>query len=168
MAHLSGQIVFPLGGDPEPAVSGSGQLLEVNVWARDLLELVFSPLMKVDTAMQNPLSYTITKVDDAGQDITVTAVKPGNALTATRIFLVTTFATPGTLYEVSVPGDLLTSLGVGMDHESVARFRAHRTKVDGQLMRSTMYDTRPNAVFRQLLNAIGYEDHLIGGDILVE
>jgi hypothetical protein len=156
------------GGAPSETAAESERftLSEVNVWAADLLELVFSAPAKNNDVLRLAASYSVLAVD-SGIPVRVRAVRPGTAITISRVFLVITPATLGACYDVSVIGDLRSAYDNGLTSPVTQRIRIHRTKVDSMLStRPNMYDLRVEAVYRNLLNAIGYQDHLIGGTIL--
>jgi hypothetical protein len=140
----------------------------VNVWAADLIEVEFSVPMKVNATMENPASYNVTPVAD-GTPVTVLEVRPGRLVVTTRVFLVVSAASLGADYDVAAIGDLRSAYNNIFDTpgtKRTKRIRAYRTKTDSMLaITPAMYDRRVDAIYRTLLNAIGYADNLIGGDI---
>jgi len=145
-----------------------GALSAVNEWATDLIEVVFVDLMRNDSVLQDPASYTVVSApDDTGQAVTVKAVRSGQEISTTSCFLVISKPTLGACYDVTVVGALTTIDGTAMSTPTRLRFKAHFTKVDRVLStRPAFYDLRPTAVYRNLLNAIFYQDHLIGGALV--
>jgi len=151
---------------PTPAESEVFSLSAVNVWAADLIELVFSAPAKNNAILRNPASYTILPVE-GGLPVRIRFVRSGVSHTTLRAFLVVTPPTVGACYDVSGVGDIRSAFGNPLVFPVTQRIRAHRTKVDSMLTtRPTMYDLRADAVYRNVMNAIGYQDHLIGGNIL--
>jgi len=167
MAHLVHELVFPLGGDPSTA---SAKLIKVNLWAKDTLELIFSNPIKVDAAASSVASYKVYRtIEDGvvnGVAVTVTAVRPGTSVTTAKIYLNITQPSHGAAYAVSIVGTLVTADNVTIGTD-LAYFRGHRTKIDIRTsVGSPIYDYRPGAYMREILNALGRSDHLIGGHIL--
>lgn len=171
---MSGHGGMPHGGGPHgsgvaaptPAESELFFLSEVNIWAADLLELVFSAPTKNNVMLRDPASYNMLPFD-GGIPVTIRAVRSGLSVTTTRAFLVITPATQGGCYDVSVIGDVRSAYDNALQSPVTQRVKVHRTKVDSMLSgRPQMYDIRAEALYRNVLNAIGYQDHLIGGNIL--
>lgn len=174
MSSLPGLLSFPLGGDIIPV-----ELVPaVDLWARDLLEIRFPFSVLNDSVLQSPATYTITSsiAGNLGSPLAfglgvslattnflnVDSVRTGNQLVLNRIFLIVAPPDPNTSYFLSF-SPINTPSGLVETFPSCV-FVGRPTKIDSMLStRPQRYDTRPQALLRHVLNAIGREDDRIGG-----
>lgn len=153
------------------ATSPNGGVASADVWARDMLELVFSQPMRVEAALLDPASYTID-AETAGVAVRVEEVfskrdpatgelKPS---TTSVFFLVTEF-TVGARYAITALTTLLTIVGITMKPgKTTARFYGRRTKIDDMMeSRPSPYDMAPHARHRVIVEGALRELDLIGG-----
>lgn len=150
---------------PIPGPTNTVSLVEVNVWAKDLLELVFTRPMRNDKNLKNIISYSVTPVT-VGQTVTVKEVRSGPENFTSRVFLVVSEPEENTEYSVGVDPTLCSVDKIPLSTGVASRvFIGQHTKLDDIVStRPQNWDTRPNTTFRNILNAIGYQDHLIGGN----
>jgi hypothetical protein len=139
----------------------------VRVWAADLIEVTFTSSVRNNGTLRSPASYTIAP-HTSGNAVTIREVRAGSDVVTPNIFLVVTPPDIETVYDVAVIGDVRAASGDVLVPPITGRILMHRTKIDSVLTtRTSMYDLRPAALFRSLMNAIGRQDHLIGGNIKV-
>lgn len=134
----------------------------VNVLADDLLEVRFTTPMRNTDALRNAGIYTIEPIGDY-RSVEVLSVNAGREFATDVVYLTVTAPEKGAYYIVSVTG-ALTDVSNQTLEVTEARILPRRTKIDSLVSsRPAMYDTRPQAVYRNLLNAIGRSDDQIGG-----
>lgn len=153
MAFLATPLVFPLGG-------GGFISTSADVWAKDLIQITFVEPMRVDALLRAVSAYSV--VASEGDDPVVLDVFVGQDAAAQTVWLVVDSTISGVQYEVQFQ-NLYAVTGLGVT-PSACEFIGRETKIDLIVdARPALYDTRPRARYRWLLNAIGREDDLIGG-----
>ena len=151
------------GAVPVVVVPEQPEITEVNVLAADLLEIVFNESMKNNVNLRAIGSYTIVAFDATSVPIIIREVRTGSSFSTLRVYLVITPPTLGAVYDISIVG-VVRSLDNQSLNVNTGRFTSRRTKVDSMCStRPPMYDLSPDAVYRNVLNAIGREDDRIGG-----
>jgi hypothetical protein len=158
--------ISPWGDAVFPPPPGSVLAFDsADVLAADLILVRFNEPLKVNTALKDPANWIVTP-DGAGQAVRVLSVRPGLNVVGTReILLEVTPFTVGEIYTVTAS----TSF-INLDSEvltipfNTGKFKGRDTKIDSMVKsRPRMYDTRVSSLLRNILNAIGREDDLIGG-----
>lgn len=154
----------PWGGGGTTAGDADIELTEVNIVAADLIELVFSREVKLNDDALSPDSYTVTTTNGSARPVTVREVKAdGGQAADNTIYLVVTPPSLAVTYTVTVTGTLKSLDDTALSSNSRDIF-TRRTKVDSICStRPPIYDLRPGAIYRNILNAIGREDDRIGG-----
>lgn len=154
-------------GEDEDTESLTGvqlDLSQVVVLAKDMVKLVFSVPVKNDDVLQAVSSFQINALDvNNSLPVTITKVQTGTKYSTRKVVLIISPPSPGATYTVTVDGDI-RSLDDQEIVENVVVFKSRTTKSQNIVeSRPTMYDTRPKALIRTLLGAIGQEDDKIGG-----
>lgn len=152
---------------PEPGPNDTVSLRDVNVWSTDLIELVFTKPMRNDTKLKNTGTYTIYPVVSTEQPVTVLEVRSGTENLTLQVFLVVSHLGEGVDYFCSIDPTIKSIYNVQLSTGIASmRFHGQRTKLDNVLStRPQQWDLRPGSTYRNILNAISHQDHLIGGDI---
>ena len=153
----------PWGGAPSdaPTTLNAG-VSEINIFAIDLLEVVFAVEVKATAALLDIASYSVTPFS-TGVAVGVLEVRPVSGATD-RVYLVVTPFTAGAVYDVAVLNTVYARDGRTLVGSLTARMEGRRTKID--IICSTrppMYSLSAGGVVRNILNAIGREDDRIGG-----
>ena len=155
-----GCIVFGPSASGEPIE----RVLSTDVYAHDLIEIVFNAPMKNNATLQDVASYVITDTD--GAQLEVEQVLTSGDVAVRAVYLVVAPFVTGELYTVTVStqtrltnGSFLSALG------NQVEFIGRKTKIDSLCStRPRMYNLTPTSLLRNILNAIGREDDLIGGN----
>lgn len=136
----------------------------IDVLARDEILIEFNQLLKNDDQARLVSNYSVVPVD-SGVPVLIKDVLLQNEFGSAQIVLVVSPFTIGETYEVSINESLnWLSKDTLNSAKKTRRFIGRLTKIDSVVdSRPAFYDTRPTATFRQLINAIHYEDELIGG-----
>jgi hypothetical protein len=135
---------------------------EVNIFAIDLLEVVFSVEVKATALLLDPASYSVVPFS-TGDAVSVLEVRPVSGSTD-RIYLVVTPFTAGAIYDVAVLETVYARDGRTLVGSLTARIEGRRTKIDTICStRPPLYNLGAGGVVRNILNAIGREDDRIGG-----
>lgn len=156
-------------GDGDNPVFGLGdsKLTGMDVVAVDTLLLNWDRDMKRDANLLDITNYTIT-ADAAGDPVTLIEMRAGSTGISDALLLIVTAPTVGEQYTVTV--DATSAIRSAADEQidvafNNVKFIGRRTKVDDTMnSMPQIYDNRPAAIFRNILNAIGREDDIIGGE----
>ena len=145
---------------PDPINVG---ITQVNIFARDLIEVVFGTNVKNTKTITDPSNWTLPPVN-VGQGVTVLSVLTSGLNSIDRVYLVVTPFTAGAYYVVTMSGEVRSIKNEQLIGSLNKTMKGRRTKVDSLCStRPSMYDLRPKAIYRNILNAIGVEDDKIGG-----
>jgi len=160
-------LAFPLGiggGLGGPVAVTAPAVSSCDVWAADMLEVVFDQLMANNADLNNPANYAVA-ADVPGSAIpVVTAVRPHGTGPTRRVFLQISTFDVGQKYTVSVNRAIANTDNVALGASNTARFVGRSTKVDNAVKsRPGFYDTSFNTNLRAVLNAVMRSDDLIGG-----
>ena len=142
------------------------QLSTIEVLSQDLLSVQFNEQMVNDDALQDVNNYVITPFDNLDFAVTVDEVRPGADPTTDIVYLYISKFTIGVWYTLQLTADNLSSSTEETLNPSYssARFFGRRTKIDNAIKTPTkMYNVQPKSIVREVLNAVGQEDDLIGG-----
>ena len=168
---MPGWGIAPWGTSPWGTGAGSGPVVldlgisAVNVYAIDLLEVTFQTEVKVTSALVDPSSYTVTPLDSAAPSVSVLDVRVPNGPATDVVYLTISPISSGVAYDVAVVVPVLNRSGIELSGTLTGRMLGRRTKIDSICStRQPIYDLRPTAVIRGILNAIGREDDRIGGN----
>jgi len=127
------------------------------------IRVIFKQPKKVNSALLNPATYTVSPVDPpAASAVTVKAVHPATANLTSYIDLEITKPQFGAKYQVSASGLYLETGGYSLS--AIAEFIGRLTKTDslvGSMPRQ--YTSARDSNLRQILQAFGVEDERIGG-----
>jgi len=136
----------------------------VNLFGVDLIEVLFGVNVRNSEDLRDPTNWQIDLLSSAGKPVTVTAVQTDSGPSIDRVYLVVTPYSLGSFYCVSQIGTVLSSKNEILVGTMQAIIKGRFTKADSlSRTRPAMYDLRPTANFRNVLNAIGRQDDLIGG-----
>jgi hypothetical protein len=152
-----------VGGGTIPTIS----ILDINVYANNLVRILFDDEFVTDVGYNDPTNYTISVASGTGP-VEVLSVLPTNKNAALEVVLVTQPMTAGTVYTLDV--GLLTSraynsgTGTGYTYSFSGLFEARYTKLDSSLRSIPKhFDKRPESILHTLLTATSISDDLIGG-----
>lgn len=135
---------------------------EAAIIAKDMIRLSFDDDMRVNDALSNTSSYTITPVG-AGIAVSVTDVIAPPTGSVRVLYLVTTVGSTDTEYKVTITGNLRSTNNQALNPDHTF-MRTRFTKTDSMIANTpNVYDTRPGSVYRSLIGAFGIENDLIGG-----
>jgi len=151
------------GEDETPAFTDVNVAV-VKIVALDMVQIIFSEPMKNNAVLQDAASYTVTAFNPGvGVPVTVREVRTGKGISALSVLLVISQPTVGAVYDVTVVGNIVSLNNVALTINT-KRGKYRKTKNDSLFTtRPSMYDLRPQSVYRNVLTAIGLEDDLIGG-----
>lgn len=163
MSHLVAGLAFPLGGDEAGAGIEVGTL-SAEVWANDLIELVFEEAMSNNANLQNPSNYSIAPTA-GGASLIISSVRTPNTPSATSIYLVVAGLVIGTEYTITASTSLVSAFGLALSSSAnTAKFEGRLTKIDSAIKSfPSLYDMSPNSLIRNIVNAIFRQDDLLGG-----
>jgi hypothetical protein len=131
------------------------------VIADNLIELTFSGELVRNTAFLDPASYTASILDGNGAAIDVLQVLTPNSLTNDKVYLLTSYHSPGTTYQIVAAG---LSGRAGQAVSGTFKFKSIVTKLD-QMYKNipTHFSRDPDGLVRNMLAAISMSDDRIGG-----
>ena len=147
--------------------SASGQPLErifsADVIAHDLVEVVFNGVMKNNSVLQDPASWTL--IGTTGDILTLEEVLSGDDVGVRRVYLVVSPFNVGEQYTVTASVAMRLTNGTALSGMgNTETFIGRKTKVDSLCStRPPLYNLSPKSTVRHILNAIGRQDDLIGG-----
>ena len=152
------------GEDPSASPTAIALISEVNIIARDLIEVVFKQLMLANAALGDISNYSVTVVDSGAVPVSVSAVLSADKITD-RVFLVISPGTIGSRYDVSLGASLQSIQENSALESDTARIKMRLTKTDSILSKQpTYFDMSPTSLMRILYEAEGIEDDKIGGN----
>lgn len=148
---------------PSPSGEPLERILAADVLAHDLVEVVFNGLMKNDSVLQGIDNWAIIGI--TGDTLTVEEVFTGSDVGVRRVYLVISPFSIGEQYTVTASTSMRQTNGNNLSSTgNTVTFIGRRTKVDSLVgTRPPLYNLSPKSTVRQILNAIGREDDLIGG-----
>ena len=149
-----------------PASAATAEVVAAEVLSQGLIQLEFTEGMKANSILRDPTNYTVVP-NSTGLAVTVKSVLgvPATAVGTTVLLLETTDFTIGATYTVTA-ADTLIALDGGLIDAGTrsAEFIGRLTKIDNiKDSRPELYNIDPKSIIRNVINAIGREDDLIGG-----
>lgn len=141
-------------------------ITDVRLLARDVLRVVFSTSIAVDSTLMDEQSWTVTPVTAGASQVSVAQVMIDSSFSSVSfVDLKVTRSTVGDTYQVSASGLSKTDGSATIPGDLTAKFVSHLTKVDS-ILRSmpTMYGSGVGSIVRQILTAIAIQDEEIGGE----
>ena len=159
-----GSSPWGIGSEDEAIGDLDAGISEVNLYAIDTIEVIFDTLVRNDATLNAIEAWRIDLAGGAGNQVTIKAVKTSGDVVVDRVYLTITPYSLGAFYCLVATAPVRSSKGellVGTDRKI---FKGRFTKVDSLCRnRPAMYDLRPTSLYRNLLNAIGRQDDIIGG-----
>jgi hypothetical protein len=149
-----------------PPSAANPRLESIEIISNDLLCVTFNQTMVNDAELQSTDNYSVTPVCVGDVVVTVKEVRSGTGPTTTVIYLVISRFQIGAVYSMTIEPDNITAVNTESLNPLFVtdRFVGRRTKVDNMIKTPTaLYNTESGSLIRQILNAIGGEDDLIGG-----
>lgn len=148
-----------------PTVLNVG-LAAINVFALDLIELVFDTPVKRDDVILSVSNYQMLPFDPTrAVSVEIRKVTADSTATIERVYVSISPFTVGEAYDFSVLNSPVNSANQTLVGTLTRRIIGRRTKIDSLCStRPAVWDLRSTSVLRNVLNAIGREDDLIGGN----
>lgn len=139
-------------------------ITEVNLFGVDLIEVLFGATVRNSDSLRDPGNWRIDLLSSTGKTVSVLEIQADAGPAIDRVYLVVTPYSPGSFYCVSRLSTVLSSKNETLTGSMQEIVKGRFTKADSlSRTRPVMYDLRPSANFRNVLNAIGRQDDLIGG-----
>lgn len=153
-------------GDCTVYGTGTFAVAQVDILAKDTIELFFSAPVVVDDAYSDKNSYVITRGDSTGiLNVRKVLAPQDGTLVTSSVILHIDKAEIGIDYEVGVVGPVATASG-GYTSCTRGAFTGKATKADSTLsVIPKHYDNRPGSTIRAMVQALANQDELIGGDL---
>lgn len=154
-----GSIVFAPSASGEPLE----RIVEADVFAHDLVEVVFNGVMKNNSVIQDVASWSV--IGTTGDVLTIEEILTGDDVGVRRVYLVISPFNIGEQYTVTASTDMKLTNGAALSGiGNTATFIGRKTKIDSLCStRPTLFNLSPKSTMRHILNAIGRQDDLIGG-----
>ncbi len=152
-------------GEQDTVQTTTVNVVSIDILAADLLQINFSENMRNNAILAAISSYSVVPFNAISAiPVEIREVRLGtDPLKIDSVLLVIAPATVGAVYKITVLGKVVSLNNVGLTINS-GRITMRRTKVDSICStRPTVYDLRPQSIYRTILNAIGIEDDKIGG-----
>lgn len=135
--------------------------VRAEVLGNNLIVLYLDNEVLINETYLDPSSYEVTLYAGEGDAVTVLEVLPVNTPALHRVYLRTSYHTPGATYQVTVTG-LTTRTGGPMS--GVFKFVSRRTKLDQMYSNiPAHFSAEPNSLIKNVLAAISQSDDKIGG-----
>lgn len=148
----------------EDALAASSGVTAVNVYASDLLEVTFGADMKNNSVLQNVDSWSV--IGTTEHTLLVKEVLSGSEIGVDVVYLVVSLFNLGEQYTVTASVSMVLTTGESLPSPgNTATFIGRRTKIDSLIStRPPLYNLSQNSTIRHIMNAIGHQDDLIGGN----
>jgi hypothetical protein len=149
---------------PPPPSGIVERVYSADVYAHDLIEVVFNAPMRNNSVLRDLDNWSV--VGTSGDTLLIEELLSGSEAAVGSVYLVVSPFNIGEQYTVTAStamrltnGNYLSILG------NTETFVGRRTKVDSLCStRPPLYNLGPNSMIRHIINAIGREDDLIGGN----